>query len=42
VIWNALKRAAAVYTPAEREELFFGTAQRAYRLSPGLAQIAMP
>jgi predicted TIM-barrel fold metal-dependent hydrolase len=31
-LWNAFKRIAACYSPAERHELFLGTAQRFYRL----------
>jgi L-fuconolactonase len=42
VIWNALKWAAAGYTEAERNMLFHGTAERAYRLRPGLTRIAKP
>jgi predicted TIM-barrel fold metal-dependent hydrolase len=34
VVWNSLKRMSARYSAAERAELFFGTAQRAYRLDP--------
>jgi len=32
VMWNAFKRLAARYTPAERAALFYGTAARVYRL----------
>ena len=32
VMWNAFKRVSAVYSPAERADLFYGTAARAYRL----------
>jgi L-fuconolactonase len=32
VMWNAFKRVSACYTPAERADLFYGTAARAYRL----------
>jgi predicted TIM-barrel fold metal-dependent hydrolase len=35
VLWNSLKRMSARYSAAERAEMFFGTAQRAYRLDPG-------
>jgi len=33
VMWNAFKRVSAGYTPAERADLFYGTAARAYRLT---------
>jgi len=33
VFWNAAKKIAASYSPAERDSLFFGTASRVYRLS---------
>ena len=42
VIWNALKRATAGYAAAERNMLFHGAAERAYRLRPGLTRIAKP
>ncbi|MEZ5255490.1 MAG: amidohydrolase family protein [Ilumatobacteraceae bacterium] len=32
VFWNACKRVAAEYSAAEREAMFFRTAQRIYRL----------
>ena len=32
VLWNALKKIAAGYSPAERESLFAGTAESVYRL----------
>jgi L-fuconolactonase len=32
VLWNGLKKIAARYAPDERDALFFGTAQRVYRL----------
>ena len=32
VLWNSFKRVTADFTPAERAEMFFGTANRAYRL----------
>ena len=32
VLWNSLKRMSAGYSAAERADLFFGTAARAYRL----------
>lgn len=32
VLWNAFKRIAASYAPAERDQLFHGTAKRIYRL----------
>ena len=32
VLWNAFKRIAAGYSPAERAALFEGTAARVYRL----------
>jgi predicted TIM-barrel fold metal-dependent hydrolase len=34
VLWNAFKRIAAGYSPAERAALFEGTAARVYRLEP--------
>jgi predicted TIM-barrel fold metal-dependent hydrolase len=37
ILWNSLKRMATRYSAAERGELFFGTAQRVYRL-PGLTR----
>ena len=33
VLWNALKKLAARYSPAERDAMFWGTADRVYRLS---------
>lgn len=33
VLWNAFKRIAAAYSPEEKQELFYGTAVRAYKLS---------
>jgi L-fuconolactonase len=42
VLWNSLKRATAGYGAAERNMLFHGTAERAYRLRPGLTRIAKP
>jgi L-fuconolactonase len=35
VLWNAFKRLARQYTPAEKTELFWGTAARVYRLAGG-------
>ena len=35
VIWNAFKRIAAQYSADEKHALFYGTAARAYRLTPG-------
>jgi predicted TIM-barrel fold metal-dependent hydrolase len=32
VLWNAFKRVARPYSDAEKHDLFFGTAARAYRL----------
>ena len=32
VLWNAFKKIAAEYDEAEKDALFFGTANRAYRL----------
>ena len=32
VLWNALKKIAARYSAPERDAMFFGTAQRVYRL----------
>jgi predicted TIM-barrel fold metal-dependent hydrolase len=32
VLWNAFKRIASRYSPAEKNELFSGAAKRAYRL----------
>ena len=32
VLWNAFKKMAAGFTAAEQHALFFGTANRAYRL----------
>jgi L-fuconolactonase len=34
VLWNGLKKIASEYSPAERESLFAGTAERVYRLNP--------
>ncbi len=34
VLWNALKKIAAPFSPAERDAMFFGTASRVYRLDP--------
>ena len=31
-LWNAFKRIAAGYSPADKTALFFGTANRVYRL----------
>ena len=42
VIWNAFKRVTQSYTRAERENMFYGTAQRVYRLSPSLERFARP
>ena len=36
VIWNTFKRIAAQYSASEKHELFFGTANRVYRLGVGL------
>lgn len=33
VLWNALQRLAAPYSPDEQDSLFFGTAARAYRIA---------
>lgn len=33
VLWNAFKKVSAGYTPAERADLFAGTARRTYRLT---------
>jgi predicted TIM-barrel fold metal-dependent hydrolase len=33
VLWNVFKRVASRYSEAERHALFFGTAQRAYRMT---------
>ena len=33
VLWNAFEKIAAQYSPAERDAMFFGTAQRVYRLA---------
>ena len=32
VLWNGLKKIVADYSDAERDEMFFGTAERVYRL----------
>jgi predicted TIM-barrel fold metal-dependent hydrolase len=32
VLWNAFKRIAQSYSPAEKKALFSGTAERVYRL----------
>jgi len=42
VIWNAFKRVTQSYTRAERESMFFGAAQRVYRLSPSLERFPRP
>jgi len=42
VLWNALKRATATYSPDERAALFHRTAQRAYRLSPATTGVPRP
>jgi hypothetical protein len=34
VLWNALKKIAAPFTPTERDAMFYGTASRVYRLEP--------
>jgi predicted TIM-barrel fold metal-dependent hydrolase len=34
VLWNALKKIATPFTPAERDAMFYGTASRVYRLEP--------
>ncbi|MDH5290132.1 MAG: amidohydrolase, partial [Acidimicrobiia bacterium] len=33
VLWNAFKKTAAGYSPAEKADLFRGAAKRAYRIS---------
>jgi predicted TIM-barrel fold metal-dependent hydrolase len=33
VLWNAFKKLSRTYTPAERADLFEGTATRVYRLN---------
>ncbi len=33
VLWNALKKIAARFTPAERDQMFWGTAERVYSLA---------
>jgi L-fuconolactonase len=33
IVWNAFKRLAAGYSPAEKAMLFSGTAKRVYRLA---------
>ena len=33
ILWNALKRLAAGYSPSEKAALFSGTAKRVYRLA---------
>ena len=42
VIWNAFKRVTQNYSRAERESMFFGTAQRVYRLAPSLERFPRP
>jgi predicted TIM-barrel fold metal-dependent hydrolase len=39
VLWNAFKRLAAGYSPAEKQALFSATARRAYRLPEGLSDL---
>jgi predicted TIM-barrel fold metal-dependent hydrolase len=34
VLWNCFKIIAAGFTPAERSDLFAGTARRVYRITP--------
>jgi hypothetical protein len=34
VLWNALKKMAADYSPAEQDLMFSGVARKVYRLSP--------
>jgi L-fuconolactonase len=33
ILWNALKRLAAGYSPSEKAALFSGTAKRVYRVT---------
>jgi predicted TIM-barrel fold metal-dependent hydrolase len=33
VLWNALKRLSADFSPAQRAALFYGTATQVYRLA---------
>jgi predicted TIM-barrel fold metal-dependent hydrolase len=41
-LWNAMKAIAAPYSEGEREEMFYGTAQRFYRIAEANADANTP